>query len=71
MLADGQHLHLRTQAVTRALEFMGRPVLAWSIRIFPLFLRDAVYGFVARHRRRGANNACPLPTPQQRTRFLP
>lgn len=41
-------------------------------RAIPRFVRDAVYGFVARHRYRvwGELSSCPRPTPQTKSRFL-
>lgn len=45
--------------------------LSWA-RIVPRFLRDAVYRFVARHRYGwfGKSDACRVPTPELRSRFL-
>jgi predicted DCC family thiol-disulfide oxidoreductase YuxK len=42
------------------------------LRIFPGFLRDAVYRLVARNRYRmfGKQDACMLPTPELKQRFL-
>jgi len=41
-------------------------------RVFPAFLRDAVYRWVARHRYRwfGRQDSCMLPTPELKARFL-
>lgn len=41
-------------------------------KIFPKFLRDAVYSLIARYRYRlfGKRQACYLPTPEERFRFL-
>jgi predicted DCC family thiol-disulfide oxidoreductase YuxK len=41
-------------------------------RVFPRSLRDAVYRLIARHRYRwfGRQEACWLPTPELRARFL-
>ncbi|MEO5762761.1 MAG: DCC1-like thiol-disulfide oxidoreductase family protein [Vicinamibacteria bacterium] len=45
---------------------------ASALRIFPRFLRNAVYDLVARWRYRifGRFDACPLPSPATRARFL-
>jgi len=47
--------------------FTGRMLL-----VFPNFLRDAGYGFISRIRYRifGKYDQCPLPTAEQRARFL-
>ena len=38
--------------------------------VVPHFLSDAVYAWIARHRHELAADACLLPTPEQRERFL-
>lgn len=45
---------------------------AVGLRIFPRFLRDAVYRLIARSRYRifGRFDACPIPTPATRAKFL-
>ena len=42
-------------------------------RAIPRFLRDAVYDLIARHRSRwfGRREACRVPAPAERERFLP
>jgi len=47
--------------------------LARAARRVPRLLRDALYDFVARHRFRwfGRLDACRIPTPAERARFLP
>jgi len=44
----------------------------WSFRFLPRFLRDAIYRFIARNRYRwfGKMEACMVPTPEMRARFL-
>lgn len=51
----------------------GWALLARLGRWVPRFVRDAVYDFVARHRFRwfGRLDACRIPTPAERERFLP
>jgi predicted DCC family thiol-disulfide oxidoreductase YuxK len=41
--------------------------LAW---IFPRFVRDAVYDFVAKRRQRFSAGFCAIPTPEQGKRFI-
>jgi predicted DCC family thiol-disulfide oxidoreductase YuxK len=69
-----ERVHVRSSAVLRIFGDVGIP---WSLlmifRLVPSFLRDAVYDWVARHRYRwfGRYDECPLPSPEQRARFLP
>ena len=48
------------------------PALAEAARVVPEPVREAAYRFVARHRYRvfGTREACRLPTPAERDRFL-
>lgn len=50
----------------------GWPVVAATLRMIPLRLRDAVYDLVARnrYRLRGRLQACPIPTAAEREHFL-
>lgn len=54
-------------------EFSGLWPLLAIFRIIPRPIRDAVYDLVARYRYRlfGKKDACPLPSPEQKQRFLP
>lgn len=64
---------VRSDAVLAIARRLGPPwSLAWGIRRIPRPLRDAAYRFVARHRVRffGRLDACRLPTPATRARFL-
>src|SRR5881628_3303309 len=45
-------------------------LLAVVARIIPRPLRDAAYDWVARHRHQIAAEACLVPTPEQRVRFV-
>ena len=64
----------RSDAALRALAGLGG---AWRavhlLRAVPRPLRDAAYGFVARHRYRwfGRREVCRMPGPGERERFLP
>ena len=46
--------------------------LGSAFGLVPRFLRDWIYSLIARHRYRvfGRYDACPVPTPQTRARFL-
>jgi predicted DCC family thiol-disulfide oxidoreductase YuxK len=65
---------LRTAGVIAALRTGGRRarILAAVLGAFPVAIRDAAYGVVARWRYRvfGPWRACPLPRPEWRARFL-
>ena len=69
-----ERAHLRSDAVLRILGDVGG---VWSLllilRLVPRFLRDSVYDWVARNRYSwfGKYDECPLPSPEQRARFLP
>ncbi len=74
VLLDERGMHVRSDAAIRALVHIGG---VWRIaaimRVVPRSLRDAVYAWVSRNRYRwfGKRDACRLPTPQERERFLP
>jgi len=65
----------RSQAVIYVLRSLGRGwgVLAWFGRLLPPSFADWLYGQVARRRYRvfGRYQACPLPKPETRAKFLP
>lgn len=68
------HLALvRSDAVLAIAGYLGWPWRAVaSFRIVPRALRDWAYDFFARHRYRlfGRYEACPLPSPDVRARFI-
>ena len=67
-------LHTRSAAVAIALAELPRPwpLAARLLRLIPRPVRDLAYRLIARWRYRiwGRLAACPLPTPEQRSRFL-
>jgi len=73
VLLDERGLHTRSTAALRIARHLGFP---WSIAtiwfVLPRFLRDPVYDFVSKRRYRwfGKKDACMVPTPALRTRFL-
>jgi predicted DCC family thiol-disulfide oxidoreductase YuxK len=70
----GETLPARSDAVLAVLERLGGmwSALAGVARIFPLRIRNFFYHLVAgtRYRIFGKYDACPLPTPDQRAKFL-
>ena len=69
-----KRVYLRSEGVLRIFGIVGGfwTAVSW-LRIVPLFLRDAVYKWVARNRYRwfGRFDACKLPPPEWQSRFLP
>ncbi|MBX3225991.1 MAG: thiol-disulfide oxidoreductase DCC family protein [Labilithrix sp.] len=59
-----------------ALQIARRMRFPWTLAVmlyvFPRFLRDVVYRFIARNRYRwfGKSDTCRIPTPELRARFL-
>ncbi|ADO69487.1 thiol-disulfide oxidoreductase DCC family protein [Stigmatella aurantiaca] len=72
-LVEGGKLYERSTAALRIARRMGG---AWkglyAFIVVPAPLRDAVYRFIANHRYRwfGKAEACRMPTPELRERFL-
>ncbi len=63
----------KSDAALSALAYLGFPWgLLWLTRIVPRFIRDRVYDFVARNRYQwfGRYDSCPIPTPEDRARYL-
>lgn len=72
MIADGV-AHVRSTAALNVLKRLGLPWSLASIFIaVPRPMRDAVYRWIARNRYRwfGRREACMVPTPELRSRFL-
>lgn len=73
VLMRGDQLFFRSDASIRILTSLGG---GWKLMnllfVFPGFLRDVVYNFVAKHRFRifGKLQACRVPSPAERDRFL-
>ncbi len=73
VLIDGEKAYTRSDVPLQIFGKMGGawPVLA-ALSIVPRFIRDAVYDWIARNRYRwfGKQEACWLPTPALKERFL-
>jgi predicted DCC family thiol-disulfide oxidoreductase YuxK len=72
LLEDGE-VYVRSDAALRIARRLTFPwPLAYGLMIVPRFIRDAVYDFIAvrRYRWFGQRQACMVPTPQTRKRFL-
>jgi predicted DCC family thiol-disulfide oxidoreductase YuxK len=73
VLVDGGRAWQRSDAAIRIAAGLGGAWrLALAFLVVPRPLRDALYDFIARNRYRwfGRHDACPVPTPEQRARFL-
>jgi predicted DCC family thiol-disulfide oxidoreductase YuxK len=71
---EGSDRYQRSEAALRAIAALGGPwKAALGLRVFPRAVRDGVYRWVATHRYRwfGKLDACLLPTPALKERFLP
>jgi len=73
-LEAGEQLPIRFAATLAILRELPRPwpAVAATLGWIPRFLTDPVYRLVARwrYRIRGRLESCPLPTPEERARFL-
>ena len=70
---DDGEVYLRSEAVIRALSYLGP---RWSLLkiflIIPAFARDAIYKIIATNRYKwfGEKETCRLPSPEERSRFI-
>lgn len=71
-LLDGDRLDDRSEAALRVCRQLPRYRLLANLGLLvPRFLRDRVYDFIAKNRRRLSRHAtCELPPPEVRNRFL-
>jgi predicted DCC family thiol-disulfide oxidoreductase YuxK len=73
ILIDDGVAYFRSDAPLRIARRLRFPwPLAYGLLIVPRFIRDRVYDFIAARRYRwfGRQDACMLPTPELRSRFL-
>ncbi|MHB1222784.1 MAG: thiol-disulfide oxidoreductase DCC family protein [Gemmatimonadaceae bacterium] len=73
LLVEGERVHARSTAALRIARHLsgGWPLLSAFI-VVPRFIRDAVYDWIGRNRYRwfGRQEACRIPTPELRSRFV-
>ena len=71
-LREGVALQRSDAALRILIDLGGWRAIYRVCYVVPRFIRDAVYAWVARNRYRwfGKRDACRLPTPEERTRFL-
>ena len=73
VLVEGGQTFLNSEAAVRVALYLRRPWRWFAVlRLAPSWLREPVYRIVARQRYRlfGKRDACPLPLPELRERFL-
>lgn len=73
VVVDGDESYTRSDAAMRVLKGLGLPYsLGYSAVVVPRFVRDGAYDVVADHRYGwfGKRDACMVPTPERRERFL-
>lgn len=71
-MEDGK-LYSRSTAVLRIARLLPFPYsLLYGFMIIPVFIRNAVYNFVARNRYRwfGRRDTCRVPTAEEKERFI-
>jgi len=72
-LVEGGKVYTRSSAAVRIARRLRFPWWGlYALVVVPRPLRDALYDYVARHRYRwfGKREACMMPTPELRSRFL-
>ena len=73
MLLEGEQLYTKSSGALRMLKHLGGAWrLLYAFIIVPRFIRDAVYNFIAHNRYKwlGKKEACWLPKPEWKQRFL-
>lgn len=73
MLIENGLAHVKSQGSLRMAAGLGLPFsLVSALRLIPRALRDPFYELLARNRYRiaGRRNACFVPTPEHRSRFI-
>ena len=70
---DVENVYARSAGALRVARYLGGPwTIARALAIVPPFLRDWAYDVFARFRYRvfGRYSSCPIPSPEQRGRFI-
>ncbi len=73
VLIKNNRAYLRSAAVLQVLKGIGGIYsLALVFYIFPAFIRDVVYNFIAKNRYRwfGKQESCRIPTPELKAKFI-
>jgi predicted DCC family thiol-disulfide oxidoreductase YuxK len=73
ILIDDGKVYTKTTAALRVAKHLGFPYsMAYIFIIIPPFIRNIVYNIIAKYRYRwfGKTEACRIPTPEERAKFL-
>ncbi len=73
MLVEGDKLYIRSSAALRMLKHIGGAWgLLYGLIIVPRFIRDGIYNVIAKNRYKwfGKKEACWIPTPALKQKFL-
>lgn len=73
VLIKNDRAYLRSAAVLQVLKGIGGIYsLALVFNIFPAFIRDVVYNFIAKNRYRwfGKQESCRIPSPELKAKFI-
>ncbi len=73
VLVEGEKVYTKSTGALRMLKHLGMPwALFYSCIIIPAFIRDGVYGWIARNRYKwfGKKEACWLPKPEWKDLFM-
>ncbi|HEX7844798.1 MAG TPA: thiol-disulfide oxidoreductase DCC family protein [Chitinophagaceae bacterium] len=73
ILVENNQAYTRSTGGLRMLKKLGgKWKLLYALMIFPRFVRDAVYNWIARNRYKwyGKREECMIPTPELKERFL-
>lgn len=73
VLFEGDRVYTGARGAIRLAWHLGGVWKAfWLLRVLPSWMLEPLYGFVARHRYRwfGQLEACRMPTPELRSRFI-
>lgn len=70
---ENDQLYTQSTAVLRILRLLPFPFnLMYGLSIFPVAIRDMVYGWISRNRYRwfGKRDICRMPSPEEMKRFI-
>jgi predicted DCC family thiol-disulfide oxidoreductase YuxK len=73
IMVEGDKIYTRSTAALRMMKKLsGGWKLFYGLIVFPRFIRDTVYNWIARNRYKwyGKKDECMIPTPELRERFL-
>lgn len=74
ILWSNENISTKSSAVLKIARYLAFPLnLAYGLMIVPVFIRNYVYGIIAKNRYRwfGKKEECWLPTPELKSKFLP